>query len=58
MGLGGSKHICLDCKAKRFVTRKEASHAARPKCYGCGSSRLEPEAVKEEVKMEETVKAN
>ena len=32
---------CEDCHERRFVSWVEANRAARPKCYGCGSTRLE-----------------
>lgn len=35
-------HKCMDCGSKVRVSRRTASHAARPKCFGCGSTRLEP----------------
>lgn len=34
-------HECSDCHARRFVTFLEHNRAGRPKCYGCGSTRLE-----------------
>jgi hypothetical protein len=33
--------LCLDCDAKTSVTAKEMTHAARPRCYKCGGTRLE-----------------
>lgn len=32
---------CDDCKSRRFVDRIELDRAARPRCHGCGSTRLE-----------------
>lgn len=32
---------CEDCGAKRFVTPRELNRAAKPRCHGCGSTRLE-----------------
>lgn len=32
---------CDECKSRRFVSRIELDRAAKPKCNGCGSSRLE-----------------
>jgi len=39
----GIRHLyeCEECHARRFVSWVELNRAARPKCYGCGSSRLE-----------------
>jgi len=39
---------CDECRERRFVSRVELDRAARPKCFGCGSSRLE--LVSEEAK--------
>lgn len=32
---------CDDCGERRFIPWVELSRAAKPKCYGCGSTRLE-----------------
>lgn len=32
---------CEDCRSRRFVNWVEQVRAAKPKCYGCGSTRLE-----------------
>ena len=32
---------CEDCHAKRLVAWVELNRAAKPKCYGCGGTRLE-----------------
>lgn len=37
-----SKHRCLDCNKLVHVSRRELWRSSRPRCYGCGSSRLEP----------------
>jgi DNA-directed RNA polymerase subunit RPC12/RpoP len=37
--------ICLDCGKKVPVEPKELTHAARPRCYSCGSTRIEDEAI-------------
>lgn len=39
---------CEDCHTRRFVPWVELNRAARPRCYGCGSTRLE--LVSEEAK--------
>jgi hypothetical protein len=45
--MAGSKQItkrlyeCDDCHERRFVAWVELNRAARPRCYGCGSQRLE-----------------
>lgn len=39
---------CDDCHERRFVAWVELNRAARPKCFGCGSTRLE--LVSEEAK--------
>jgi len=59
----GGKYKCLDCedrgvKSVRFVSRKEASHRARPKCMGCGSPRLELIPPKEVQPVEEKSNEN
>ncbi len=42
MGTKGQKlYECEECHERRFVAWVEQARAARPKCYGCGSSRLE-----------------
>ena len=51
------KYECLECKERgvksvRYINHKEATRASRPKCYGCGSSRLE--LVKKTEKSEAT----
>jgi hypothetical protein len=51
------KHKCLDCErngivSERFVSRKEATRAARAKCYTCGSPRLEPVSKKKSNEQE------
>lgn len=33
---------CEECGTRRMVAWVELNRAARPKCYGCGSTRLEP----------------
>lgn len=43
---GAGKYKCLDCESKgksvtRYVGYKEATRASRPRCNGCGSTRLE-----------------
>jgi len=32
---------CDDCHARRFVSWVEQNRAAKPRCMGCGSTRLE-----------------
>ncbi len=32
---------CQECHARRWIAWVELNRAARPKCYGCGSTRLE-----------------
>lgn len=39
---------CDDCHTRRFVPWVELNRASRPRCYGCGSTRLE--LVSEEAK--------
>ena len=45
--MGGEKQVnrrmseCEDCHARRYVAWVELNRASRPKCYGCGSTRLE-----------------
>ena len=39
---------CDECHERRFVAWVELNRAARPRCYGCGSQRLE--LVSEEAK--------
>lgn len=47
MGVKTGKQItkrlyeCEDCHTRRFVPWVELNRASRPKCYGCGSIRLE-----------------
>jgi len=41
---------CDDCHERRFVSWVELNRAAKPKCYGCGSTRLE--LVSEEAKAD------
>lgn len=43
---------CQDCHAKRMVPWVELNRAARPKCYGCGSTRLE--LVSDEAKADQS----
>lgn len=42
-----SMHVCLHCGEKVRLSYKDRTKAARPKCFKCGSSALEP-VVKEE----------
>ena len=39
---------CEECSERRFVCPRELNRAGRPRCYGCGSARLE--LVSEEAK--------
>ncbi len=41
-GTGKRKYRCEDCGECRFVHQIERDRAAKPKCYRCGSTRLEP----------------
>lgn len=46
---------CDDCGERRFVAWVELNRAARPKCMGCGSARLElvsEEAVKDRERLQ------
>ena len=38
---GKRKYRCDDCKQENFFHWKEFNRAARPRCLGCGCSRLE-----------------
>ncbi len=42
MKRGKFKYRCADCGAESFYERKEFDRAARPRCTGCGSTRLDP----------------
>ena len=42
---------CQECHERRMVPWVELNRAARPKCYGCGSTRLE--LVSEEAKKDQ-----
>ena len=42
MGKGTFKHICEDCQAENWLTKKERDSASRPRCTNCGSTWLEP----------------
>lgn len=46
----GLKYLfaCQECGTKRFVSWVEQNRASRPKCFGCGCTRLE--LVSEEAK--------
>ena len=45
-------HRCEECGEKRMVAWVELNRASRPRCFGCGSSRLE--LVSEEAKEDAT----
>lgn len=34
-------HICKDCNTKTYVSRQDTWRRGRPKCKGCGSTKLE-----------------
>lgn len=45
---------CMDCGATVRLSRRDTWKASRPKCMGCGSTRLEPTTKEKEEKKEET----
>lgn len=52
MGTKGKRlYKCDDCGTTRYVHWTERNHAAKPRCYRCGSTRLE--AASENAKIDE-----
>ena len=39
---GRFKYRCDECGSEAFYDRKEFDRASRPRCTGCGSTRLDP----------------
>ena len=53
-GSGKRLYECEECHTQRMVPWGELNRAARPRCYGCGSTRLElvsPEARKDRARL-------
>ena len=42
MKRGSRKYRCEDCACEQTISRQERDRAARPRCCGCGSPRIEP----------------
>lgn len=47
-------HRCRDCGKLRYVTRRELTRAAKPRCYACGGTLIETETAHKQIVAKQT----